>query len=70
MLLLAELLREEKKKGLEMATNELKTKLRAALMLAQPKLKKDYLYDRCVNSYVDGMLAAIRDAWAMNRDTK
>lgn len=53
-----------------METNELKTRLRAALVAAKPALKKDYLYDRCVNSYVDGVLHAIRDAWAMNTDTK
>lgn len=39
-------------------------------MLAQPSIKKELLYDRCVNKYVNGMLIAIRDALAMNRDTK
>jgi hypothetical protein len=53
-----------------MAKEELKEKLREALMLAQPIIEKDYLYDRCVNKYLDGMLIAIRDALAMNRDTK
>jgi len=53
-----------------MELNELKTKLRDALVKAQPALNKDYLYDTCVNSYVDGVLLAIRDAWATNTDTK
>lgn len=53
-----------------MELNELKTKLRNALVAAQPALDKDYLYDRCVNRYVDGVLLAIRDAWATNTDTK
>lgn len=53
-----------------MDTTELKTRIRAALVIAQPALNKDYLHDRCVNSYVDGVLLAIRDAWATNTDTK
>ena len=50
-------------------SNELKTKLRAALMLTRADIKKDYLYDNCVNNYVDGMLREIRSAMALNRST-
>jgi hypothetical protein len=53
-----------------MELSELKCKLRNALVAAHPALNKPKLYDRCVNRYVDGVLLAIRDAWATNTDTK
>lgn len=45
---------------------ELKTKLCDALKLKRPDIGKDYLYDRCVNKYVDAMLIAINNSLAMN----
>ena len=54
----------------EMARDELKRKLREALMIAQPSINRELLYERCVNKYLDGMLVAISDALALNRDTK
>jgi hypothetical protein len=53
-----------------MAKEELKRKLREALMHAKPSIKRELLYERCVNKYLDGMLIAIRDALAMNMDKK
>ncbi len=44
----------------------LKIQLRNALVVAQPQIGKDYLYDRCINKYVDAMLPAISAAIAMN----
>lgn len=40
----------------------LKTRLRDALRISKPDIGKAYLYDRCVNKYVDVMLPAIRAA--------
>ena len=45
---------------------ELKTNLCTALKLTRPDIGKDYLYDRCVNKYVDAMLIAISNSLAMN----
>ena len=42
----------------------LKTRLLAALRIAQPTIGKAYLYERCVNKYVDVMLPALRSAIA------
>ena len=44
----------------------MRTKLLAELKLVNPTIKKDYLYKRCVNKYVDGMLLTIQEAWALN----
>lgn len=70
LLLLAQDLLRKRMMRNRTTTNELREKLREALVIAQPELKKDKLYDRCVNSYVDGVLRAIRDAWAKNIETK
>ena len=48
---------------------ELKTKLLDALKLTRPDIDKDYLYDRCVNKYVNGMLAAISNSLSINYKT-
>ena len=45
---------------------ELRTKLRDALKITRPDIGKDYLYDRCVNKYVDAMLIAISKALSIN----
>ena len=42
--------------------SSLKERLRDALVISQPDIGKDYLYDRCVHKYVDAMLPAIRAA--------
>ena len=44
----------------------MRNKLIAELKLVNPLLKKDYLYEKCVNKYVDGMLLMIQESWAMN----
>jgi len=44
----------------------MRNKLIAELKLVNPLLTKDYLYERCVNKYVDGMLLMIQESWAMN----
>lgn len=54
----------------EEMTTELKTKLRAALMLASPNIGKDYFYDRCVTKYVNAMLPAISKAISLNHKSK
>ena len=36
------------------------------LKLVNSLLKKNYLYERCVNKYVDGMLMMIQESFAMN----
>jgi hypothetical protein len=46
--------------------SELKSKLREALILSKPEIGKEYLYDRCVNKYVDAMLPAISTAMSAN----
>lgn len=43
----------------------LKQKLLQALKSTQPAIGKDYLYERCVNKYVDEMLLALRAAIAI-----
>lgn len=43
----------------------LKQKLLQALKFTQPDIGKDYLYERCVNKYVDEMLPALRAAIAI-----
>lgn len=43
----------------------LKTKLLEALRISKPEIGKDYLYQRCVDKYVDAMLPAIRAAIAI-----
>jgi hypothetical protein len=45
---------------------ELRANLRNALMITRPDIGKDYLYDRCVNKYVDAMLLAISSALSLN----
>ena len=45
---------------------ELKTKLCDALKLTRLDIGKGYLYDRCVDKYVDAMLIAINNSLAMN----
>lgn len=40
----------------------LKAKLLEALKLSEPEIGKDYLYQRCVDKYVDAMLPALRAA--------
>lgn len=71
LLLASKVLKEkEEQRKKEMAKEELKERLREALMIAQPSIKKELLYERCVNKYVDGLLVVIRDALALNRDTK
>ena len=55
----------EQLKGKSMKT-ELKTKLCDALKLTRPDIGKGYLYDRCVDKYVDAMLIAINNSLAMN----
>jgi hypothetical protein len=44
--------------------SSLKTKLIAALKIAKPDIGKEYLYERCVNKYVDEMMQAISAAIA------
>lgn len=46
--------------------SELRTKLYDALKITRPDIGKDYLYDRCVNKYVDAMLIAISNALSIN----
>lgn len=45
---------------------ELRTKLCNALKITRPDIGKDYLYERCVNKYVDAMLIAISNALSIN----
>ena len=45
---------------------ELRTKLCESLKITRPDIGKDYLYDRCVNKYVDAMLIAISNALSIN----
>ena len=45
---------------------ELRTKLCDALKITRPDIGKDYLYERCVNKYVDAMLIAISNALSIN----
>ncbi len=45
---------------------ELKQQLRAALMISQPNIGKDYLYDRCVGKYITAILPAISRAISFN----
>ena len=45
---------------------ELRTKLCGALKITRPDIGKDYLYDRCVNKYLDAMLIAISNALSIN----
>jgi len=46
--------------------NELKTRLIDELKKLQPQLGKDYLYDRCVDNYVNAMVLETRRALALN----
>ena len=48
---------------------ELRTKLLDALKLTRPDIGKDYLYERCVNKYVDAMLVAISNSLSINHKT-
>ena len=45
---------------------ELRTKLCNALKITRPDIGKDYLYERCVNKYVDAMLIAISNSLSIN----
>jgi hypothetical protein len=45
---------------------ELRMKLCDALKITRPDIGKDYLYERCVNKYVDAMLIAISKALSIN----
>jgi len=49
-----------------MMKNELKTRLIDELKKLQPQLGKDYLYDRCVDNYVNAMVLETRRALALN----
>lgn len=46
--------------------SNLKTQLRDTLKLTNPDIAKDYLYDRCINKYVDAMLPAISRSMSLN----
>jgi hypothetical protein len=46
--------------------NELRQILREELRNAQPQIKSELLYSRCVNKYVDAMLIEIQRALALN----
>jgi hypothetical protein len=56
-------------KEYEELNSELRTKLRDALKITRPDIGKDYLYERCVNKYVDAMLIAISKALSTNHKT-
>ena len=49
-----------------MMESELRQILRNELVKAQPQIKSDLLYTRCVNNYVDAMALEIRRALALN----
>jgi len=49
-----------------MMKSELKRILRDELIKVQPQIGKDYLYDNCVDKYVDAMLIEIRKYLALN----
>ena len=44
----------------------IREQLVAELKQVNPELKKDMLYERCVNKYVDGMLLMIQESWALD----
>jgi hypothetical protein len=44
----------------------IREQLVAELKLVNSHLRKDYLYERCVNKYVDGMLLMIQESWALD----
>jgi hypothetical protein len=44
----------------------IREQLIAELRQVNPQLKKDMLYERCVNKYVDGMLLMIQESWALD----
>ncbi len=47
-------------------SSELRQKLRTELVKAQPEIKKDYLYDRCVNNYTEVVLREFMRVLANN----
>ena len=45
---------------------DIREQLISELKQVNSELKKDMLYERCVNKYVDGMLLMIQESWALD----